>query len=72
LFHAPQRKIKHQFHLVSNEKIIKQSHCIKYLGIYIDSNLSWKPQVEYIAKKNKKKHWPLIKASVLCNYKNLE
>ena len=24
---------------------------IKYLGIFIDSNLSWKPQIEHISKK---------------------
>ena len=37
-----------------NNEAVKQSNCIKYLGIYIDSNLSWKPQVEYIAKKVKR------------------
>jgi len=54
LFHAPQRKINHPFLLAINERTIKQSHGIKYLGIYIDSNLSWKPQVEYITKKIKR------------------
>ena len=34
-----------------NGKNLKQEKCIKYLGIYIDSNFSWKSYVEYIANK---------------------
>jgi hypothetical protein len=33
---------------------LQQEKCIKYLGIFIDSNLSWKPQVDNIAKKIKR------------------
>ena len=32
---------------------LNQEFSIKYLGIIIDSNLSWKSQVSYIAKKIK-------------------
>ena len=51
LFHPPQRKITQHFHLAIASKTIKQTNCIKYLGIYIDSNLNWKQHTEYIAKK---------------------
>ena len=33
---------------------LNQEFSIKYLGIIIDSNLSWKSQVSYIAKKIKR------------------
>ena len=36
-------------YLVCNNKIIRQE--IKYLGIFIDSNVSWKSQVDCITKK---------------------
>ena len=33
---------------------MQQDSCIKYLGILIDTNLSWKPQIECIVKKIKR------------------
>ena len=32
---------------------LRQHSCIKYLGIYIDSNLNWKSHIDYIARKVK-------------------
>ena len=54
LFHPSQRNIYRHFNLAIDYKIIQQDNCIKYLGIFIDSNLSWKSQVNYIAKKVKR------------------
>jgi hypothetical protein len=34
-----------------NGKALTQENCIKYLGIFIDSNLTWKPNVEFLAKR---------------------
>ena len=51
LFHPPQRKITFNFILNISDKYLRQENCIKYLGIFIDSTLSWKPQIEYIIKK---------------------
>ena len=34
-----------------NGKALTQENCIKYLGIFIESNLTWKPHVEFLAKK---------------------
>ena len=39
------------FNLFLCDKQLKREYCIKYLGIQIDSHLSWKKQVEFIAKK---------------------
>ena len=53
IFH-PQKKISSNLKLYLNGKELKQELCIKYLGIYIDSNLNWKSQTNYIAKKIKR------------------
>ena len=52
VFHPPQRKIIPSFNLTINGNHLKRDFCIKYPGVLIDSNLSWKPQVDSIVKKN--------------------
>ena len=54
LFHARQKKITINFELKLNNKNLKQEESLKYLGIFIDSNLSWKPHIKYISKKIKR------------------
>ena len=54
IFHPPQRKGIQSFDLTLNGKQLKQDSCIKYLGVLIDSNLNWKPQIAYITKKIKR------------------
>ena len=52
LFHTPQRNIQRfSFSLSISNQQLKREYCIKYLGIMIDSNLSWKKQVECVLKK---------------------
>ena len=34
-----------------NGETLKHEECTKYLGIFIDSSLSWKPHIEFISKK---------------------
>lgn len=50
VFHPPQRKIIPSFVLRKNGNHLKRDFCIKYLAVLIDSNLSWKPQVDSILK----------------------
>ena len=54
VFHPPQRKIIPSFNLTINGIHLKRDFCIKYLGVLIDSNLSWKSQVDSIVKKIKR------------------
>ena len=54
LFHSRQKKVSTDFELTLNNKRLKQESSIKYLGIYIDSFLSWKTHVVYISKKIKR------------------
>ena len=53
-FHPPQKTISYNFELI-NDKHLNQENCIKYLGIFIDSNLNWKSQIKSIIKKIKRK-----------------
>ena len=52
LFHPPQKRLQDStFNLSLNNKQLKREYCIKYLGILIDSHLSWKPQVDFVVNK---------------------
>ena len=54
IFHPPQKGLQDfSFNLSLNNKQLKREYCIKYLGIMIDSHLSWKPQVDFVVKKLK-------------------
>ena len=51
LSHPPQKRLQGStFNLLLYNKELKRKYCIMYLGILIDSHLSWKHQVEFIAK----------------------
>ena len=52
LFHPPQKATNNNIGLVINDQFIKKAKCIKYLGILIDSQLSWKQQILHISKKS--------------------
>ena len=54
LFHPIQRKISSNFVLTINNNNIPRCMFVKYLGILIDSNLSWKSHIDSICKKIKR------------------
>ena len=57
LFLPPQRNIhRFSFSLSINNHQLKREYCIKYLGLMIDSNLSWKKQVAR-SEKGLKRNW---------------
>ena len=41
----------HNFTAKINDKPLEQCESYKYLGVYIDKNLSWKPHVNYVSTK---------------------
>ena len=52
IFHPPQRNIRNlNINLMINEVQMKRESCVTYLGVLIDSTLSWKNQVEKVSKK---------------------
>ena len=60
IFHLPSKKINEFFKIKLGWKAISQVNCIKYLGIFIDSTLSWKPHVTELSKKTCKKLWNFL------------
>ena len=51
IFHSPSKKTNEFIKIKLGRKAISQVNCIKYLGISIDSALSWKPHVTELSKK---------------------
>ena len=51
LFHPYQKKMVSPFSLCINDNPVKQEKYVKYLGILLDSNLTWKPHICEISKK---------------------
>ena len=71
LFHPIQRKILKSVTLFINNQSLTEEHSIRYLGIYIDSNLNWKRHINYIAKKVKRSIGTLSKLRYYLNSKTL-
>jgi hypothetical protein len=44
-------KLKVNLDIKTGNISLKQSEFVKYLGIYIDQNLTWKSHINYISKK---------------------
>ena len=51
IFHPYNKPLKESITLKINKKAIDEVPCVKYLGILIDSTLSWKSQISTISKK---------------------
>ena len=68
IFHPSQRTILSNFYLMLNEKQLRQDQYIKYFGVLIDSNLSWKTQISSVVKKNQEKYWNTVEVTILCQY----
>ena len=45
VFHSSQMKLASTVTLTISSKVLKEEKCVKYLGLYIDSNLKWGNQV---------------------------
>ena len=51
IFRPRQRKINTNLSLQYDNQTLSQKQNIKFLGVYIDENLSWKTHINYICKK---------------------
>ena len=50
IFHPPQQKVP-SINLIVNQRKLEHKEYIKYLGVLIDSKLSWKSHIREISKK---------------------
>ena len=73
LFHPYNKPVKESINLLINGRTIEQKEYVKYLGVLMDSTLSWKPHVDNLAKKISRsigimyKIRPFVKTDVLTN-----
>ena len=65
------KKLPKSVTLSMNNKSLTQENSIRYLGIYIDSNLNWKSHINYIAKTIKRSIGILSKLRYYLNSKTL-
>jgi len=65
------KKLPTSVTLLINNKSLTQENSIRYLGIYIDSNLNWKSHINYITKKIKHSIGSLSKLRYYLNSKTL-
>ena len=53
------KKNKPKLELLIGNNLIEQNNCIKYLGVKIDDNLNWKPQIQQQCKKIARGSWAI-------------
>ena len=51
MFHSPSRRIDEFIRIKLGSKTLIRVDCIKYLGVIVDSTLSWKPHITELSKK---------------------
>ena len=60
IFYSPRNKPDMNFVLKFGRKKIIQETCVKFLGLLLDSHLSWKPHITELAKKTFKNSWIIL------------
>ena len=71
IFHPIQRKLPKQVMLSINNQMLTQETSIRYLGVYIDYNISWKMHITNISKKIERSIGILSKLSYFLSTKTL-
>ena len=54
VFCPRQKKCNYAMQIKINNQLLEQKDSIKYLGLHIDSHLTWKPHIEHVTKKIKR------------------
>ena len=54
IFRPREKKYNYAIQIKIDNQLLKQKDSIKYLGLHIDSHLTWKPHIEHITKKIKR------------------
>lgn len=71
LFHSRQKRLTQSIFLNINNQELENKDCVKYLGIFIDSNLNWKNHVRYICSKLRRNIGLLSKIRYFINLNTL-
>ena len=71
IFRPTQRKLPKQVMISINNQMLTQENSIRYLGVYIDYNISWKTHITNISKKIKRSIGILSKLRYFLSIKTL-
>ena len=63
IFHPSQKKVSVNVPLTLENTVIKQATETKFLGVFIDQHLLWKPHIDFVSKKILKSVEIIAKAS---------
>ena len=72
IFPPRQRKIETNVRIVINQQLLKQELSIKYLGVTLDSELSWKSHISFVENKIKRSIGILSKLRYYINLSTLK
>ena len=61
MFSPSRKQLDHELKLKLNGKMLYQTHSLKYLGIHLDTYLTWKYQINNVAIKLNKANAMLFK-----------
>ena len=65
------KKLKHKFEIKINNICLTEANSVKYLGVLIDKNLTWKPHLAAISTKIAKGSWALARLKRYVKQKTL-
>ena len=51
IFHSPQNSLNDSINIKIGNQYVKQAKCVKFLGLLLDENLSWKYHLSELSKK---------------------
>ena len=51
IFHSPQTPLNHSINIQIGNQYVKQAKYVKFLGLLLDENLSWKYHISELTKK---------------------
>ena len=58
------------FNIFFEIQLLKQTNVFKFLGVYLDEHLTWKNNISFFIKANRKIRWCYILISILPFFKN--
>ena len=71
IFHPYNKPLKYNVTIKIHKKAINEKKSIKYLGVFIDSTLSWKDHISHLSKKLSS-CWYFVQTETICKYQYYE
>ena len=66
IFHSRHKKSSYDISLLLDNKCITRKSRVKFLGVFLDENLTWKPHINHVCKKISKSIGIIYRARFIC------